>query len=228
MSFILDALKKLERERETREPGVLMVGPVQWGGPERPRARRRLAVGAALVAVVAASALWWLSSRPAPATPDPSSEAAPATRIPTTAPPATERRPTQARSEQGEPPRSDEHAPEQMPGALPVPPPRSVDLPGDASEPDAGLSAEATPIVEGPPGTPADAAVATGAGDPPTSPPQPAFRLTAISERDGEPIALLNDRLVREGDRFGDLRVLRIGETEVEIEVNGERRTIGF
>jgi hypothetical protein len=61
-----------------------------------------------------------------------------------------------------------------------------------------------------------------------SAPPPPEYRLTAISERDGEPIALLNDRLVREGDRFGDVTVLRIGPTEIEIEVNGERKTIGF
>ena len=28
MSFILDALKKLEREKRSAEPGVVMVGPV--------------------------------------------------------------------------------------------------------------------------------------------------------------------------------------------------------
>ena len=61
-----------------------------------------------------------------------------------------------------------------------------------------------------------------------TTAPDPEFRLTAISTRDGEPIALLNDRLVREGDSFGGVRVLRIGVTDVEIEVDGERRTIGF
>jgi hypothetical protein len=58
--------------------------------------------------------------------------------------------------------------------------------------------------------------------------PEPEFRLTAISTRDGEPIALLNDRLVREGDSFEGVRVIRIGVADVEIEVDGERRTIGF
>jgi hypothetical protein len=57
---------------------------------------------------------------------------------------------------------------------------------------------------------------------------EPEFRLTAISTRDGEPIALLNDRLVREGDSFDGVRVIRIGAADVEIEVDGERRTIGF
>jgi hypothetical protein len=65
--------------------------------------------------------------------------------------------------------------------------------------------------------------------EPPTrSAPAPEYRLTAISSRDGRPIALLNDRLVREGDRIGDVRIIRIGESDIEIEVNGKRKTIGF
>lgn len=54
------------------------------------------------------------------------------------------------------------------------------------------------------------------------------FVLHAISRRDGQPVALLNDRVVREGDRFGDVRILRIGETEIEIEVRGDRRVLRF
>jgi hypothetical protein len=52
--------------------------------------------------------------------------------------------------------------------------------------------------------------------------------LNAISRQDGHPVALLNDRLVREGDAFDGVRIVRIGETEVEIEVGGKRRVIGF
>ena len=47
------------------------------------------------------------------------------------------------------------------------------------------------------------------------------LRLNAISERDGQPVAIVNDRLVREGDSFDGVRVLRIGEAEVEVEVGG-------
>jgi hypothetical protein len=41
-------------------------------------------------------------------------------------------------------------------------------------------------------------------------------------------VAILNDRLVREGDAFDGIRVLRIGEAEVEVEVGGVRRVIRF
>jgi hypothetical protein len=54
------------------------------------------------------------------------------------------------------------------------------------------------------------------------------LRLNAITLRDGRPLALLNDRLVREGDSFDGIRVVRIGEAEVEVEVDGERRVVGF
>jgi hypothetical protein len=64
----------------------------------------------------------------------------------------------------------------------------------------------------------------------PRTAPAPArtLRLTAISVRDGHPIALLNDHLVREGDSFDGVKVIRIGETEVEVEVGGKKRVVGF
>jgi hypothetical protein len=73
----------------------------------------------------------------------------------------------------------------------------------------------------GPPAT-----VAPGAGDAvPT--PRPLV-LQAISRRDGRPVAILSERLVHEGDSFDDVRVIRIGEDEVELEIHGERRTLRF
>jgi hypothetical protein len=56
----------------------------------------------------------------------------------------------------------------------------------------------------------------------------PELRLNAISRQDDRPVAILNDRLVREGDVFDGIRVIRIGETEVEVEVRGQRRVIRF
>jgi hypothetical protein len=56
----------------------------------------------------------------------------------------------------------------------------------------------------------------------------PPLVLQAISERDGRPIALLSDRLVWEGDEFDGVRVVRIGEAEVEVEWKGRRSVIRF
>jgi hypothetical protein len=55
-----------------------------------------------------------------------------------------------------------------------------------------------------------------------------ALRLEAVSERDGRPVALVSGRLLREGDSFEGVRILRIGPTEVEVEVRGQRRTLRF
>jgi hypothetical protein len=54
------------------------------------------------------------------------------------------------------------------------------------------------------------------------------LRLNAISQRDGRPVALINDRLLFEGDSFDGVKVLRIGEAEVELEVHGKRRVLRF
>lgn len=48
-------------------------------------------------------------------------------------------------------------------------------------------------------------------------PARPAFVLQAISERDSHPIAIINDQLVREGDKLGTTRVLKIGADSVEV-----------
>jgi hypothetical protein len=52
--------------------------------------------------------------------------------------------------------------------------------------------------------------------------------LNAISEQDGVPIAVVNDRVVREGDRFEGVLIVRIRASEVEVEVDGARRTLRF
>lgn len=182
MSLILDALKKLEREKDAREPNVLVVGSVAWGA--RGRSRRPLVVallGTALVALVA-FALWPRERPDRPAT-------APSPAVPTPAPPAVREAP----SPKSPAPSTAEPAPE--PRLLSVPP--------------SGPAA-----AEAPPPAPAPAA--------------DDLRLNAISQRDGKPVALINDRLVFEGDGFDGVKVLRIGEAEVEVEVRGRRQVLRF
>ena len=64
VSLILDALRKLERDKDPREPGVLVVGSVPWGAGRRSR-RPSLLAAAALVALAFAG-WWWLAIDPAP------------------------------------------------------------------------------------------------------------------------------------------------------------------
>jgi hypothetical protein len=185
VSLILEALKKLEREKGVPDRGFLVLAHLPWA--RSGKAGARVAGLAALALVLAAAAFLAWRSRPAP-------------------------------------PRAVAPAPTPIPAALP---------------PRAGVPAFPSPTVALPSSTAALRAPATAA--PPAAPaPAPAlplpsppeagaeFRLNAITVQDGHPVAVLNDRIVREGDSFEGVRVLRIGETEVEIEVRGERRVIRF
>ena len=204
MSLILDALRKLDREKDAREPGVVVVGSVPWGRPQRPSFPIALA-GAAAGLVVLAAAGWWLL-RPAPPP-----KTAPGTAAPGAGPveslPLPGPVPTPAAAEVAPPPRR-----------APLPEPRRAPEAPAAIAPAANPPAPAEPL--------ADAA----APEPPAAAPAApdGLRLQAIAERDGHPVALINDRLVREGDSFDGVTVLRIGTAEVEVEVRGQRRVLRF
>ena len=84
----------------------------------------------------------------------------------------------------------------------------------------------AVPTLDEPAGPPAPTEGAPAAAE--TRPAPDDLRLNAITQRDGRPVALVNDRLVFEGDSFDGVRILRIGEAEVEVEVRGQRRVLRF
>jgi hypothetical protein len=176
VSLILEALKKLEREKGVPERGFLVMAHLPWARSSTVGARL-LGLAALALALAAVGFLLW-RFRPAP-------------------------------------PRAVAPAPTPTLAALPPP---------------AGVVAVPSPAVALP--APAATALpATPAPDRPApSPPAAAseFRLNAITVQDGHPVAVLNDRIVREGDSFEGVRILRIGEAEVEIEVRGERRVIRF
>ena len=200
MSLILDALKKLEREKDAREPGVLVVGSVPWGA----RARSRLPLAAALagtglVALVALAL--WPRDRPA---------------RPAAAPSPVASAPALAPATPAVPP-----APAVPRAAAPPPEGRRLSVPSAAVGP-----AE----IPSPGSAPAEEEASTTSPSPPrTEAPAPDdLHLNAISQRDGRPVALINDRLLFEGDSFDGVKILRIGETEVEVEVRGKRRVLRF
>ncbi len=66
MSLILDALRKLERDKDPREPGVLVVGAVPWGARTRSRRPLLLALAGIGLVVLLAFALWRLSRSSGP------------------------------------------------------------------------------------------------------------------------------------------------------------------
>jgi len=190
VSLILDALKKLEREKNPREPGVLVVGSVPWG--EGRRSRRPLALAAAGLLALAFAAWWWW--RPAPhksaGAPAPTSPAPASSPVVTGTPAAPNPSSTLVPA-----------------STAPAPPARHLAIP-------------TLDETAGPPAPPGEAPPAAGAPDD--------LRLNAITRRDGRPVALVNDRLVFEGDSFDGVKILRIGEAEVEVEVHGRRRVLRF
>lgn len=192
MSLILEALKKVERERTAPEQrGFLVLGPAAWA-PARSNAGWILGIVAA--AAIAGGVVYALT-RPAPAAPPapaPASDrvaqgpAAPAPRV--EAPPATTpEAPIRERAREAWAVPAHAAAPRTRPSAIPTP----AVVPAGES---------AAPVVA----------------------------LQAISRQDGVPIAVINGHVVREGETVGGVRVLRIGPTEVEVEVAGARRIVRF
>jgi hypothetical protein len=203
VSLILDALKKLEREKEMPDRGFLVLSHLPWalGSRHSFTVLALILLGFGLLAG-GGLGLWIATRGKAPAAPAASPAAKPS-------------------------------ASSDLPANRPVPdvaapPPRSSAAPSPVGAPEASRPSPASGGQERSPARPRDAAE----GSPPAgAAPDPArveFRLNAITVQDGHPVAILNDRLVREGDSFGGIRVIRIGEAEVEIEVRGERRLIRF
>jgi hypothetical protein len=178
VSLILDALRKLERERSAPQRGVVVVAAE--GSPD---GRRAALAGALAAAVVLVPLTFWVTTRLAPA-PEPS---------PATAPPLAAAAPGSLE-------------------AAPSPPIAASAAPTRAAPP--ASPPASPPATSGPPSAPASAA--------------PAWVLQAIAQRDGRPVALINDRLVREGDSLNGARVVRIGSSEVELEVAGRRLVLSF
>jgi hypothetical protein len=211
MSLILDALRKLEREKGAHEPGVLVVGSVPWG--ERSRTRRLLlGAGAGLVLALAVLAGWMMRTptRPGAARPAAAVSPTPVAASVAPAPVSASPSPTALAQEEQAPPA----------------PPLRLSHPPDV-EPPAPAPARASAAAEQKPEVVAPAFSAAPAAAPSPAVPED-LRLSAISRRDGKPVALINDRLVFEGDSFGGVRVIRIGEAEVEVEVKGQRRVLRF
>jgi hypothetical protein len=193
VSLIFEALKKLEREKEAPDRGLVVVAPGTWGEGEK-RSRGRTVTAVALLAL--GLGLGAFALRTGTRIPEPPAPAARSTPKAVAAITSPEPAPVTSRAATDETP----------------PPPVTERL--------------VVPTVP-PPRAPRDAA--TKPAEPTaTTTPEPELRLNAISSRDGMPVALLNDRLVREGDVVDGIRVLRIGEDHVEVEWKGERRILRF
>lgn len=175
MSLILEALRKLEREKQTPQRGFLVLGPGAWadgGAAGRPIALFLLGllVGAVALGIV---------MRPGPA---PAASGAAVSIAPTAAAPT----PHPARSAR--------------PSVLPMP-----------------ASATASSV-----------APAAAQSTPAPKPTAHTFTLQAISEKDGHSVALINDRLLRQGDAIDGASVVKISADSVELEIAGRRVVLRF
>jgi hypothetical protein len=218
VSLILEALRKLDRERDAPQRGVLVLATVT--APDR--RPRRLFVGLVALAGVVALAVAGLVLRGARPAQPPAAAAGS-----TLSPPAIEGDETRAvesvagaaLSPRIEPPATTARAKAHPPSVEPRPPVTTHRAEGAGPEP-ARPHPEARPPASSP---------AREAADAPAAQPSPeTLVLEAIAERDGGRIAVLSGRLVREGDVLGATRVVRIGASEVEVETAGVRRVLHF
>jgi hypothetical protein len=180
VSLVLEALKKLDREKGRDERGFVVMAAAPWPT----RAARRWPAWAALGIATAGAIAAVLALRTTPA---------PAARP---APPAAAT-------------------------AVVKPTPAAVVTP----RPPASVVATMAPPLAAPARRETREAAPS-----PMAPraPDPEPRLQAISERDGQPIAIINDHLVRVGDEVDGIRVLAIRGAEVDVEVRGRRTTLRF
>jgi hypothetical protein len=187
VSLILEALKKVERERATPEQrGFLVLGPTAWAPS---RSNLAWVLGMIAAAAAAGGAVYMLTRPPTSAVhaePRPEDRVAP--QGPTSSRPADRAYIPPTATDLGW----------TRPSDSPLPQPT-----GDAAAAGTGVVPERAPAV-------------------------PVLTLHAISEQNGAPVAVVNERVVREGDSFDGVRILRIGAAEVEVEVAGARRTLRF
>lgn len=194
MSLILEALRKLERDKPAPDRGVVVM---MAGGHSGKRGRAPgwvwLVLGIAGGLFTALAVLEW--RRP---------EGVPGSATTASVPPARV-------------------APTSLPPPKQVPPAAATSTRINALGPAAPAStapAMAAPSAVSPPTSATPAA--------PDTPPASALTLHAITVQDGQPVALINDRVLREGDEIDGVRVLHIGEAEVEIERDGRRVVLRF
>jgi hypothetical protein len=245
VSLILEALKKLERDRQTHERGFLVLAPSAWSPRgERPRMRAAALAGAAALSGAAVAAFLLRpapTAAPAAGTSGAASAAATGAVVPAVAPvtlaaaraagaplsvsrtaagPSAPRVAVRWKGRQAAAPSAAAPAPLAAASAALEPAPTPITETAvtetaapPAPEPDADAPVEDT--AEAAPAPPAAAAD------------QP-LRLEAITERDGQPVAVVSGQVVRVGDQIGAATIVRIGVAEIEIETAGRRRIIRF
>jgi len=196
MSFILDALRKVDQENRTDGEVVPPVAAIERLRQERLYRRRQYAAMAVIAFGSAAATALLLRTTPTETKSSP--EPAPQT--------AVVQGPVETPAPEGEPPITEAET------AAPEPTPGPVEA----------IVAEPAPSEPGPAGEPAPAPAK--APDLPPEPPRLVLQGTSIL--DGRPVAVISDRRVFEGDTIEGAVVIRIEERSVELEFEGRRFTL--
>ena len=243
MSFILDALKKLERQKQGEgsldEDGrTTMQGGRHWGEERNRRLYGWGSVGVALAAlIVAAVALYRSQQSPSPPT-SPSEPQASTVMPESSTPLAADRSKTEEESLSTE-----SNKTESRPTTTVVPPRPSSQEP--KAETPAAAAAEDTDVAATEPLPPAhpvrllgrnardravDGASENEVGAPSSEIPEglPELVLQGTSVVEGEPVAVVNYQRLFVGDFIEGARVIRISDSLVELEFKGKRFRISF
>ncbi len=197
MSFILDALRKVDRENRQSGEVVPPVAAVAKLRKERVHRRRQFAAMAAIAVASAAATALLLRQ---PATQEPASAYAPvpqAALIEAVVETPVEEIPAEETA---------------IPREVVVPVAEPVPEPAFPKEPPAFPDREAP------------APVAPVEDPPPSEPPRLVLQGTSVL--DGKPVAVVSDRRVFEGDTIEGAIVIRIEERSVELEFQGKRFTL--
>jgi hypothetical protein len=213
VSLILEALRKLEREKPATDRGIVVMTTAGLAAE-----KRGVPPWVLLAAGLAAGlgiAFFVIERRGVgPSVPPPTTLAAPAV-VPSDSPTLPSVSSSAPRPPAALPgPATSLRAPQSMQSA----PPSSMRP--SSTEPAAAEISPTVPL--------ASLARPPRAAASPKPSATSALVLQAISTRDGQPVALINDRVLREGDSVDGVRIVRIGDAEVEIEKGGVRSVLRF
>jgi len=234
MSSILRAMKKAEQAVAAGQPAGAEAGPVAASAAHAPRARlapRHTAIAAGILAI--AVALWGgiHFSRPAQKPDAPLAVGAPGQAAPKrvasglpSGPAQGVGRPKASRVANDETPTQ----PVQAPPAISNPAQGAPQAPADESRPAGVPEPGAAPVLGDQADPPADAHVSAGPPAPPAKRPELTLEGIVWSDDPKARIAVINGKMVREGETIQGVRIQSIGENNVAVSAADDRWTVRF
>ncbi|MCU0558388.1 MAG: general secretion pathway protein GspB [Desulfobacterales bacterium] len=234
MSSILRAMKKAEQAVAAGQPSGTEAGPVPASAAQAPRARlapRQTAIAAGILVI--AVALWGgiYFSRPAQKPDAPLAVGAPGQAAPKrvasglpSGPAQGAGRPKASRVANDKTPAQ----PVQAPPAISNPAQGAPQAPADEGRPAGVPEPGAAPVLGDQADPPADAHVSAGPPAPPAKRPELTLEGIVWSDDPKARIAVINGKMVREGETIQGVRIQSIGENNVAVSAADDRWTVRF